>query len=313
MVFTEINRQLDEARQGKLQLQKLESMLQHLLQEKADLEGKVVILREKLTREEADVQLLEKMSLASIFYSALGNLAQRTEKERQEALAARLKYQQAVRDLDDVQKKIALLRSRRRENLVFPHRYQALYVQKKEMLIKSGCASAQDLMNLTEEANKRKNILKEIEEAVAAGREVLTSLDRVLGSLGKARNWGVWDVMGGGLLADLAKHSHIDDARAEASRTQVLLRNFNTELADVQIHGSIRVETGGFAKFADFFFDGLIADFVMQSKITNARDSVARVRSQVNAALEQLRAMDTLERRALARLNMQIDALIVES
>lgn len=195
MVFTEINRQLDEARQGMLQLQKLESMLQHLLQEKADLEGKVVVLREKLTREEADVQRLEKMSLASIFYSALGNLAQRTEKERQEALAARLKYQQAVRDLDDVQKKIALLRSRRQENLVYPHRYQALYVQKKEMLIKSGCASAQDLMNLTEEANKRKNILKEIEEAVAAGREVLTSLDGVLDSLGKARNWGVWDVI----------------------------------------------------------------------------------------------------------------------
>lgn len=60
MVFTEINRQLDEARQGMLQLQKLESMLQHLLQEKADLEGKVVVLREKLTREEADVQRLEK-------------------------------------------------------------------------------------------------------------------------------------------------------------------------------------------------------------------------------------------------------------
>lgn len=312
-MFTDINRQLDEARQGVFQLQKIDSMLQHLLLEQADLAEKAAQLKGKLVKEDADVERLEKRSLAALFYSALGNYIHRLEKERQEALAAKLKLKQAKSDLEDVRSEIASLRSRRQEYLDYPRRYDALYAQKKEMLLNSGSEAAQELMDTKEELSQCKNMLGEVGEAMAAGESVLASIDRTLNSLGSAENWGVWDVLGGGLLADLAKHSHIDDARAEADRTQRLLRHFNTELADVKIHGHFTFETGGFAKFADFFFDGLIADFVMQSKITNSRDSVARVRRQVVAVIERLERIETWERKAAAELGKRIDALVIES
>ncbi len=312
-MFTDINRQLDEARQGVFQLQKIDSMLQHLLLEQADLAEKAAQLKGKLVKEDADVERLEKRSLAALFYSALGNYIHRLEKERQEALAAKLQLKQAKSDLEDVRSEIASLRSRRQEYLDYPRRYDALYAQKKEMLLNSGSEAAQALMDTKEELSQCKNMLGEVGEAIAAGESVLASIDRTLNSLGSAENWGVWDVLGGGLLADLAKHSHIDDARAEADRTQRLLRHFNTELADVKIHGHFTFETGGFAKFADFFFDGLIADFVMQSKITNSRDSVARVRRQVVAVIERLEQMETWERKAAAELGKRIDALVIES
>ena len=45
---------------------------------------------------------------------------------------------------------------------------------------------------------------------------MLDSLDSVLSSLESAEGWGTWDLLGGGLISDLAKHSHIDDAKVEA-------------------------------------------------------------------------------------------------
>jgi uncharacterized protein (DUF2164 family) len=40
--------------------------------------------------------------------------------------------------------------------------------------------------------------------------------------------------------------------------------------------------------FADFFFDGLIADFYVQSKINNARAQVDEAISRVEGALDRL-------------------------
>jgi chromosome segregation ATPase len=119
-MFTDINRQLDEARQGVFQLQKIDSMLQHLLLEQADLAEKAAQLKGKLVKEDADVERLEKRSLAALFYSALGNYIHRLEKERQEALAAKLQLKQAKSDLEDVRSEIASLRSRRQEYLDYP-------------------------------------------------------------------------------------------------------------------------------------------------------------------------------------------------
>lgn len=60
---------------------------------------------------------------------------------------------------------------------------------------------------------------KELQEAIAAGDAVLKELAQVIASLKSASNWGVWDLLGGGLLAGLVKHSRLDDARSAAQRT----------------------------------------------------------------------------------------------
>ena len=48
---------------------------------------------------------------------------------------------------------------------------------------------------------------------------------------------------------------------------------------------------------ADFFFDGLIADWYMQSKINNSYESVSNVKNHVNSVLyklQQLKEQETL-------------------
>lgn len=60
------------------------------------------------------------------------------------------------------------------------------------------------------------------------------------------------------------------------------------EIADVKINYDTRFDMDGFAKLADFFFDGLIADWYMQSKINNSYNSVSNVKNQVTSTIYKL-------------------------
>ncbi len=60
---------------------------------------------------------------------------------------------------------------------------------------------------------------------------------------------------------------------------------FENELRDVQDMNYLNVEISGFLTFADFFFDGLLSDLLVQSKIADARakvdDAIYRVQNIV--------------------------------
>ena len=312
-MYTEINKRLEEAQQGVFRLHKIDSMLKGLKDEQLSLERKVSELKAILDKEDLDVKKLEGNSLAGVFYFVLGRLEERLENEKKEALGAKLKYDQAVRDLEDVKHEISKLCSERMNYMDCERKYESLYAAKRDMLIKSDPDRAQNLLNLTEQLNKSKNSLKEIREAISAGRSVIYSLEKAMGSLNSAEGWGVWDMLGGGLISDLAKHSHIDNAKYEAEQAQILLRRFRAELADIRIREDIHIETGGFAKFADFFFDGLIADWFMQSKIKNSHESVSRVKSQVQSVLSELSSLESRESSRIRKVETEIDELITKA
>ena len=74
------------------------------------------------------------------------------------------------------------------------------------------------------------------------------------------------------------------------------------------IHGSliyrdkrlgVSLDIGGFATFADYFFDGLIADWIMQSKIQSASSTCFSAISKVSAVLGECRRRLTEVERAI--------------
>ncbi|MDD3174719.1 MAG: hypothetical protein PHF63_13870 [Herbinix sp.] len=115
------------------------------------------------------------------------------------------------------------------------------------------------------------------------------------------------------MISDLAKHSHIDDAKSEVEETQSALSRFRTELADVKITSSISIETDGFAKFADFFFDGLIADWCMQSRIQESQESVNKTKNQVQQVLSKLESMERAEATQVEQLEREMSQFITQA
>lgn len=132
------------------------------------------------------------------------------------------------------------------------------------------------------------NAEKERQEAIHAGERALDSLRDAEHYLGGARLWGIVDMFGGRGLSSLIKHAEIAKASKCMEKAKADLRLFRKELRDVD---TIRIDIGGFLTFADFFFDGLIADWLVQSKIQEARKQVADAINQVEWILGSLRNM----------------------
>ena len=129
----------------------------------------------------------------------------------------------------------------------------------------------------------------EIREAIEAGERALRSLKEARSNLGSARGWGVVDMLGGRGLSGLIKHVKIGDARSSLNRAKADLDRFSRELSDVRdIHG-LDIEIGDFLTFADFFFDGFLADIMVQSKIREAQDKVDDAIDRTEALLARLR------------------------
>ena len=133
------------------------------------------------------------------------------------------------------------------------------------------------------------NNKKEIHEAIAAGERALNSLYAAQDKLKSARGWGMIDLFGGGLFTDMVKHSKMNDASRCMEDAKCYLKAFQRELKDVNLSLDLRMEVGGFLSFADFFFDGLVADYLVQSKIASAREQVEDAIVMVKNVLTALR------------------------
>ncbi len=312
-MHTEINNKLEEALKGIYRIKKIDLMLNELRTEQENLKNKMINLKNILEKENSDVDKLNKKSIASIFYSAVGKLDERLEEEQREALAAKLKYDQAVMDLENIEYEIDKLSKERTEYKDCKNQYNFLYAQKKDMLMNSDESTAKKILNITQEINDSQNKIKELREAVIAGNNAADSLNKALDSLSSAEGWGTWDLLGGGLIADLAKHSRLDDTKHEVERAQTLLRKFKTELADVKINSDIHIETDGFARFADIFFDGIITDWFMQSKIKDSYKSVLSVKNQVEDVTNKLIKLESQENILIKSLKNELNNLVIKS
>ncbi len=130
----------------------------------------------------------------------------------------------------------------------------------------------------------------EIREAIDAGERALLSLRDAKNSLRSARGWGIVDMLGGRGLSGLIKHVKIGDARNSLSQAKADLTYFSRELADVRDIKGLDIEIGDFLTFADFFFDGFLADIMVQSKIRQAQDKVDDAINRVEYLLNRLRS-----------------------
>lgn len=123
---------------------------------------------------------------------------------------------------------------------------------------------------------------RETQEAILAGEDALESLIAAQERLSSAKSWGVFDMLGGGVIASMVKHSKMNEAAELMEEAKERLQRFQRELFDVDVPQEFQMEISGFLSFADFFFDGIVADYLVQSKINDARE-------QVDDAIERVR------------------------
>lgn len=263
--------------------------------------------------EQADVDRLEGRSLAAFFYSVTGKMGEKLDQERREAYEARVKYDAAAHSLAEVEEE--LRRSERELETLrgCEERYQAALAAKADAVKAAGGEAAGRVLEQERRLLSLASQARELDEAVGAGRAALRTTESVLSLLGDAEGWGTWDLIGGGLLTDMAKHSRLDEAQREIETLQTRLRRFKTELADVEIQADIQVSVEGFLRFADYFFDGLFADWTVLGHIRQSQEQVRGVEGQIQNVLFRLEAQQSAVGQEREQRKAALDQLVREA
>ena len=307
------NEQLLQLQEKVLQKKNIDAKLQELNLQREELNSRVYEYEKAMQDEQADVDRLERTSLTSIFYAIIGKKEDKLDKEKMEAYAAKVKYDSAVQELDLVDEDIRRMEAQLYKFSGCEKQYEALLHDKEAAVKASGSGDAERVFQLEEKITAQISHKKEIEEAITAGSVALRSATSVLSSLDSAEGWGTWDLFGGGLISDLAKHSHLDEAQSKVQKLQNELRIFKTELADVTINADMQVNVEGFLRFADYFFDGLFADWAVLDKISQSQSSVRNTKKQIENVLSRLRSMEETADQTIMELEEEKDSVILSA
>lgn len=104
--------------------------------------------------------------------------------------------------------------------------------------------------------------------------------------LKSASGWGIINILGGGLISTLFKHKDMDDAEIHLKEAKSAINELSEELKQLDELYDIDVDTYTFLGFADLFLNGIITDWLMQSKIAQAQN-------QLDAAIKKVETIKT--------------------
>ena len=288
-MYNEINNQIYNLKEKIRIKEKLENLrkisnleLEEKLQERDELLA-------SLKKEEKDVIKLESTGISSLFLSLLGKKEDKLDKERDEYLTAKLRYEECLESIKELEAQIQYANIELKKYHNANEDYLKAIKEKRKVILKEDSIESRHLKEGLEAINELKLDIKEIKEAIDAGEKTNASLEQMREHLNTAKGWGMWDMMGGGLISNIAKHSAIEKANQIAHSTQSNLKSFQKELSDVNDFTEISVDLSNFATFADFFFDGFFVDWFVQSKINNSINNVDNTYNKISEIVRGLK------------------------
>ncbi|AMQ04580.1 hypothetical protein [Sporosarcina psychrophila] len=267
-------------------------------------------LHEKLTKEQQDVVKLGKFSFMNKISEWTGKWDEKVEKEISEAADAELHYNEAEKVVTDLEAEAIRLREEiKNPDFDYIEEEWADFLKEKETWIRFNDTIANGtLQKIADDRVRLRSMLREIDEACDAGNKANRALDAALEKLGAAEGLSVWDTfLGGGLLVSALKYSEINSSDDLVHRAQRALRHFETELMDVQNAAteSFTVNKNDIFTFTDLFFDNIFSDWMVHSRITDAKSKLNDVLQDVRKVQDRLaRKRDELLHE-LERLDVQ--------
>lgn len=313
MINKTINLEIAQLQQNYIHPDSIGKKIQEAKRLLKDVDYELYKLEESLKKENLDVEKLEETTMIALFYKCLGQYEKRVDKEKEEALAARLKYEACKLRQEALTKSISELTEKQYDMAQIQKKIELLREEKRRLIESSNTPENEMIQKLQEEIEELNREIKEIKEAISPGNAAAMELHDALSVLNSAENWGVYDMLGGGLVADMVKHSKIDDAKNHILRAQNHLQRLQIELQDVDMRVDSNINVTQGAVLADFFFDGLIADWYMQSKISQSKENVTKVYGQVSQVVNRLSKELESKEKAIEAKKREIERLVEEA
>jgi len=151
-----------------------------------------------------------------------------------------------------------------------------------------------------------KQLIKETDEAIRSGNDVMKHLNRMIENLKYVKQWGIYRMQGKGKYSSYEKKGYIDKAQALVGAVQVKFNIFEKELQDLYPDYDLNIDNYHFKAFVENFYDGLITDWIIVKKLQVALNSTIAATHKVNRLLSMLntekeKINTTLEKRKKER------------
>lgn len=109
----------------------------------------------------------------------------------------------------------------------------------------------------------------EVKEAKDVLNSVLNDINIALKYYRSAKNWGLFDLVGGGFITSMVKRNKIEKGNLACERIKANMGRLNKELRDIGYLGDLGIENGLVDNFFDVYFDNIFTDYQVQNQIGN--------------------------------------------
>lgn len=250
-------------------------------------------LHRQLTKEQQDVVKLGRFSFANKISEWTGTWDVKMKKEVEEAAEGELNFNEAAKDVLDLTEEVADLRIQLEspDYLYIVEDWEDFLKEKEAWIRMNDTVSNQTLQKIADDRVRVYSLIREINEAFEAGVKAERALAGAIKKLDSAEGISMWDTfLGGGLFVSALKYSEINSSDDLVHKAQRALRQYETELMDVQDAAteSFQVNKNDIFTFTDIFFDNIFSDWMVHTRITDAKKKLHAIMQDVRRIQDQL-------------------------
>jgi DNA repair exonuclease SbcCD ATPase subunit len=301
-----INKKITEIEENLRKRREFSDILEQKQQELSKAQTGRRELSKALNKKERQIKRLQSPSV-------IGLIFRREDIDLQEELRQydiiKSEYENCADSITDIEKDINFYKEQIENYHSLDSDYDDLIRERQDLILSKNDSTARELRGYLDEISEKESSARSIREGISACNRALPSLARAIGNMESARSWGIWDIMGGGFLSTAVKHSRIDNMRQEIKGVEREIRALNTNLSYINLPSDMDIEIGGFATFADYFFDGLFADLFVQGKIKDSLNKLRDTYDKINRIKDALQTKLEVLNRELRDLRDKADNL----
>lgn len=271
-------------------IKRSEERLTTLIESKSSLEMKVKEKKIALDKENYDVEKLEGISLEGFFHLIKGTLIDKLDKEEKEAMIAKNQYDNACNELNYCLQEIMLCQKRIQDKYVLEREYEAIIEAHEQQLLSMNSLEAKQVNKIIEQVYYKKEVIRELEEAVDAGHVLLNCFMKINECLNSFEDTSQIKIMKNGLITSEEYHEAVNCVNEQVIMIQPSIQKYHLEVLDVVGVCDIKLSIDGLLDFSDDFITLIIKHHEEASLLPQVMKLIDHMIRQIDKAQACLNA-----------------------
>lgn len=302
-MIKEIDEKIKKYRNNKVLKEALENKISSIEETLSNKEDELKVLEKNLIKEEKDVERLKSFSFSNLMASIMNNKKEKLNKEEKEYLDAKLKYDNLKSDIKNLNNDLEEEKKKLRELQVEDNQYEALIIQKIDILKRSNLDVKDEIIKYENEISSLLNEKVLVLEVLNKAENALMIADEIKSALEGVENWGPYTIVGTGIINSIENSEKIDYIKSTMERLSYSVEMLNEELKAVRKTMSLEdKDISGTAYIFDHFFNCMLNDFSDKEDTKGSLYEIYELEGEIRRIAEKLKNEQI-------RVNMKIKEL----